>query len=196
MPSAARFRKHRTCWLLSVALLVPAIVGASTVPVRGHADPPDSLNQAPKPPATIWAACPNSEREEAELKLVRKFDRGPGAAAGGATMPGGTSELLCGHERYGYYHIVERHFVEWNQKSILTSENWREVADYSIAEALRNPMAVAFRAGTNTFCYSREIALVNKLRGIIVDVMHPNVVVRVQDGAVITAFPSRTACVR
>jgi hypothetical protein len=121
MPSAARFRKHRTCWLLSVALLVPAIVDASTVPVRTHADPPASLNQAPKPPPTIWAACPNSDREKAELKLVRKFDRGPGAAVA-ATMVGGVSELVRGNNAYGYHHIVNSHFVEWNEKSIKTSE--------------------------------------------------------------------------
>jgi hypothetical protein len=145
-------------------------------------------------PPTIWGACPINGQEEAEHKLVRRFSRGPGVNATGATMPGGTSDLLCGNIRYGYYHIVDRHYVEWNEKSIKTSENWRDVADYSIAESLRNPMAVAFRPSTNTFCYSREVSLINKVRGIIVEVMHPNVVIRAQDGAIITAFPSRKPC--
>ena len=76
----------------------------------------------------------------------------------------------------------------------MSNENWREVADYSIAEALRSPMSVTFRADKNTFCYSREVALIDKVRGHTVDVMHPNVVVRAQDGAVITAYPSRAPC--
>ena len=90
--------------------------------------------------------------------------------------------------------MVAGHSVEWTQKSVLANENWRQVADYSIAEALRSPISVTFRARNNTFCYSREVSLVDKVRGTTVDVMHPNVVVRAQDGAVITAFPSRNPC--
>jgi hypothetical protein len=75
-----------------------------------------------------------------------------------------------------------------------TSENWREVADYSIGEALRNPISVAYRADVNTYCYSREVSLVHKVRGIIVEVFHPNVVVRAQDGVIITAFPAKKPC--
>jgi hypothetical protein len=150
--------------------------------------------QNQKPPPTLWRPCPINDRANAELTLVRKFDRGPGVTGGGPTMPGGSSDLLCGTERYGYYHIVNRHFTEWTQKAAKTSENWRDVADYSIAESLRNPMAVEYRPSVNTYCYSREVALVNKVRGIIVEVMHPNVVVRAQDGAIITAFPSGKPC--
>ena len=142
----------------------------------------------------MWGACPVIDREAAEQKLVRRFDRAAGVTATGATMPAGTTDLLCGHQGYGYYHIVARHYAEWTQKSILTNENWREVADYSIAEALRNPTSVTFRPPSNTFCYSREVSLVDRVRGVTVDVMHPNVVVRAQDGAVITAFPPRTSC--
>ncbi|OLT13364.1 hypothetical protein BJF78_03160 [Pseudonocardia sp. CNS-139] len=109
-------------------------------------------------------------------------------------MLGGTSDLVCGHNGYGYYHVANNHGVDWNQKSILTSENWRDVADYSIAETLRAPQVVTFRASNGTFCYSREIYLVNKVRGLIVDVMYPNVVVRAQDGRIITAFPARAQC--
>ena len=109
-------------------------------------------------------------------------------------MPAGTSELLCGNNGYGYYHIMARHYVEWTQKGVKSNENWREVTDYSVAEVLRSPTRVTFRANNNTFCYSREVSLVDKVRGIVVDVMHPNVVVRARDGAVITAIPTRTPC--
>jgi len=68
------------------------------------------------------------------------------------------------------------------------------VADYSIAEALRNPMSVSYRADVDTYCYSREMSLVNKVRGIIVEVFHPHVVVSAKDGVVITAFPAKKPC--
>ena len=109
-------------------------------------------------------------------------------------MPAGTSALLCGTGNFGFYHIVARHYPEWTQKSVKTNENWKDVADYSIAEALRSPTSVTFRSDKNTFCYSRQVSLIDKVRGITVDVMYPNVVVRAQDGAIITAFPSREPC--
>lgn len=102
-------------------------------------------------------------------------------------MSAGTSDLVCGNEFYGYYHVVSRHHTEWTQKSVKSNENWREVADYSIAEALRSPTSVTFRATNSTFCYSPEVSLIDKVTGVTVDVTHPNVVVRAQDGAVITA---------
>lgn len=179
----------------SIAVLMAATGAGSASPTAAHASSSTALAaQVPKPPPTVWGACPTVNRVAAEHKLVRRFDRATGVATTGATMPAGTTDLLCGTDRLGYYHIVARHHVEWTQKSTLTNENWREVADYSIAEALRSPMSVAFRFENNTFCYSREVSLIDKARGITVDVMHPNVVVRAQDGAVITAFPKRTPC--
>ena len=175
-------------------LLVISGVGGGATTIAHAASSSTFAAPAAKPPPTIWGACPTIDRAAAELKVVRRFDRATGAAAGGATMPAGTTDLLCGNDAYSYYHIVARHYGEWTQKSVLTNENWREIADYAIAEALRNPTSISYPADANTFCYSREISLVDKVRGITVDVMHPHVVVRAQDGAVITAFPTRTPC--
>jgi hypothetical protein len=206
MPSASRSRHPRSLFghtvasvvrtlsVFSVAALLVTAGGATSSPSAAYAGTAEiSPSQAPKPPPTIWGACPNNGREGAEHKLVRQFQRGPGAAVA-ATMHGGTSDLVCGHDAYGYYHIVNRHFIEWNEKSIRTSENWRHVADYAIAEALQSPHTVTFRATNNTFCYSREIYLVNKVNGMIVDVFHPNVVIRQSDSRIITAFPAREPC--
>ena len=177
-----------------LAVLV-ALVLAGVAPTLAHAAPPTAVPvQGVGPPPTVWGACPVTNREAAEQKLARRFDRAAGVTATGVTMPAGTSDLLCGNQRYGYYHIVFRHHAEWTQKGVITNENWREVADYSIAEALRNPTSVSFRAAEDTFCYSREVSLIDKVRGVTVDVMHPNVVVRGRDGAVITAFPTRRPC--
>lgn len=150
--------------------------------------------QLEKPPATLWRACPVNGREEAEQRVVRTFERASGVSAAGPLMPAGSTNLLCGTERYSYYHIAGRHGADWTEKGVKSSENWRDVADYSIAEVLQNPMAVTYRADANTFCYSREVQLIHKVRGITVDVMHPNVVVRAQDGVIITAFPTANPC--
>ena len=178
----------------SVTLLMAATGTGGTALAGAHAASSTALVQTMKPPPTIWGACPVTNRASAERKLVRRFDRAPGVATGVVPMPAGTSDLLCGTEGYGFYHIEARHYPEWTQKSVKSNENWREVADYSIAEALRSPTSVTFRTGQNTFCYSRQVSLIDKVRGITVDVMYPNVVVRAQDGAIITAYPSRAPC--
>ena len=186
MPS---FVRHPLGLLVVAALVLagaPAVhIGASTAAAPAPYE---------KPPPTPWAACPVNGREEAKDKLVRRFDRGPGVSTSGAVMPAGTSDLICGDENHGYYHMANRHGSEWAQKGAKSSENWRDVADYAIAEALRNPMAVTYRANNNTYCYSREVYLVDKVRGIPVDVFHPNVVVRAQDGIIITSYPANRPC--
>lgn len=197
MPSFARLlrppssgaRRHMVWMLILAAFLLAGAPAA-------HADTSTAAipDQHEKPPPTPWGACPVNGREEVKDKLVRSFERGPGVSTTGAVMPGGTSELICGDENHGYYHIANRHGSEWSQKGAKTSENWRGVADYAIAEALRNPMAVTYRANNNTYCYSREVYLVNKVRGIPVDVFHPNVVVRAQDGIIITSYPANRPC--
>ena len=199
MPTSARLShltRKGTC-RATVRILVTAVlllVGAAvTAPAPLHAaeTPTTAPSQYEKPPPTPWAACPVNGREEARDRLVRRFDRGPGLSKSGAVMPGGTSDLICGDDKHGYYHIANGHGLEWTQKGMKTSENWRDVADYSITEALRNPMSVTYRTDVDTYCYSREVSLINKVRGIIVEVFHPNVVVRARDGLIITAFPAK-----
>lgn len=178
----------------SIALLVVATDIGGVPPAIAHAASSTAVAQTMKPPPTIWGACSTIDRAAAEQKLVRRFDRATGVTPASAVMPAGSSDLLCGTDNFGFYHIVARHHMEWIQKSVMTNENWREVADYSITEALRSPTSVTFRADRNTFCYSRQVSLIDKVRGVTVDVMYPNIVLRAQDGAIITAYPSRAPC--
>jgi hypothetical protein len=200
MPAAVRCpRPGRSGTLrLTVRVLATAALLLATIVTAPGPAGADTLTTAPsqyeKPPPTLWRACPVNGREEARDRLVRRFERGPGVSNSGAVMPGGTSDLICGDEKHGYYHIANGHGPEWTQKGMKTSENWRDVADYSIAEALRNPMSVSYRADVDTYCYSREVSLINKVRGIVVEVFHPNVVVRAGDGLIITAFPAKKPC--
>lgn len=201
MPAAAHLShpSRKGNWRPTVRILVAAALllggAAVTAPVpAGAATPTTAPSQYEKPPPTPWRACPVNRREEARDRLVRRFERGPGVSKSGAVMPGGSSDLICGDDKHGYYHIANGHGLEWTQKGMKTSENWRDVADYSIAEALRNPMSVTYRADVDTYCYSREVSLINKVRGIVVEVFHPNVVVRARDGLIITAFPAKKPC--
>jgi hypothetical protein len=109
-------------------------------------------------------------------------------------MPGGSSDLVCGRNEHGYYHIVNRHGLEWSQKGYITSENWRSVADYSFQETLRTPESVTYDPDRDTFCYSRNIYLVNKVTGAIVTSFHPNVVISGSSGRIVTAWPSNAPC--
>jgi hypothetical protein len=176
-----------TCLLAAAAATTAASTGDSGVTTA-------SPGQHAKPPPTLWRPCPVNGRDEVRDRLVRRFDRGPGVSTSGAVLPGGTSDLVCGDEKHSYYHIANGHGSEWTRKGVKSSENWREVADYAIAEALRNPMKVTYRAGGDSYCYSREIYLVHKVRGIPVDVFHPNVIVRTRDGVIITAYPANAPC--
>jgi len=179
--------------LLTTFLL--AAGAAVTAPVTARASTPaDAPSQHEKPPPTLWGACPVNGREDAEHKLVRKFQRGPGVSTTGEVMPGGESDLVCGHDGYGYYHIANGHGAHWTQKGVKSSENWRSVADYAIEETLKNPQRVTYRPANDAFCYSREIDLIDKVRGIVVDVFFARVAVSHRDGRIITAYPARQPC--
>lgn len=192
---AQRIQRRLPTALVLVAIALLLVGAAVTVPTAGGANVlAATVSQLEKPPPTLWRPCPVNQREESRDQLVRRFERGAGASRSGAVMPGGNSDLICGDDKHGYYHIANGHGLEWTQKGMKTSENWREVADYSIAEALRNPMSVTYRPDVDTYCYSREVSLINKVRGIVVEVFHPNVVVRARDGVIITAFPARKPC--
>lgn len=184
-----------TTWMLVIAVLLLVAGGAASPAASARAI---TLTVAPsqheKPPPTPWGACPVNGREQAEHKFVRKYARGPGVSTTGDVMPGGASDLVCGHNGYGYYHIANNHGTQWTQKAVKTSENWRHVADYAISETLRSPQVVSFRAPNNAFCYSREIDLINMVRGTVVDVFYARVVIRREDGRVITAYPARSHC--
>jgi hypothetical protein len=163
--------------VIAAALLWPD-VGRATEPARSD---------------MVWAACPVQNREAARDKVVRPFPRAVGNAAG-RTMPAGTTNLTCGTQDYGYYHIVSNHLSQWQYRGAQSSENWRDVADYGIQEALANPQVVTYRPGNQTFCYSREVFLWDNVRGIRVDVYHPNVVISERDQHIVTAIPSSRPC--
>lgn len=140
--------------------------------------------------AQIWAACGLRDKN---TKIVRTFTRVK-ASAGGNYIPGGTSNLACGSAAWGYRHIVKNHLSQWQSDAAIARENWRDLADFSIAAALSDPDAVSYRQSNDTFCYSRLIYLVDNRTGKVIDTRKPITVVARVTKNIITAYPSKTGC--
>lgn len=64
--------------------------------------------KVPMPPhdPRVWGACRLGGGDPD--KVVRTFHRAP-LVDGFSAMPGGDSVLYCGNEKFGFYHIVNRH---------------------------------------------------------------------------------------
>lgn len=117
----------------------------------------------------------------------------------GQHLRGGTTALRCGGPKlsenptWGYRHLL-KHSDQWSDKSALTQQNWRDVADYGIQWALKDPDKVTYRAENETFCFSRIIYLINKKTGRTVGHTYPNVSVSAGNKNVITAYPAGSQC--
>jgi hypothetical protein len=140
----------------------------------------------------VWAACglttPNT-------KIVRTFSRFRGQDGRGFYyLPGGTSSLGCGSDKWGYRHIVKNHLPEWESEAAIAGENWRDHADFAIAAALNDPDKVRYRSDNDTFCYSREVYLYDNRTRKYVRSSFPNVPVAHVTKNIITAWPSSSQC--
>jgi hypothetical protein len=101
--------------------------------------------------AAVWAACGWKDSEE---KLVRLFQRDRRR----------DYALRCGNAGWGYHHIQARHQGDFERLAEGTFQNWRDVADLSMAMNSSDP-DVTLPAGGNQTCNSRVIFLVNIRNG-------------------------------
>lgn len=109
-------------------------------------------------------------------------------------MASGTSNPACGSSKWGYRHIIANHLSEWQSRAAEASENWRDTADYGIQWALKDPDRVRYRSSNDTYCFSRQIDLVNNRTGQVVDhYFHTVVVARVTKN-ILTAWPGSAQC--
>lgn len=138
----------------------------------------------------VWGACGIFTDN---YKVVRSFPRKRIRAAIGGKLKGGISVLRCGGPKinpsWGYRHILKDHGDQWRQRAALTNQNWRDVADFGIKWALKDPARVSYRSSNNTFCFSRRLYLYNKTTGERVGHMTPRVIVAGVSKNIITAFP-------
>jgi hypothetical protein len=118
------------------------------------------------------------------------FSRFRGQDRRGYYLPGGTSNLGCGSDKWGNRHIVKDHLSEGESEAAISGENRRDHVDSAIAAALSDPDKVRYRSDNDTFCHSREIYLYDNRTRRYVRSSFPNVPVAHVTKNIITAWPS------
>lgn len=149
------------------------------------------------PEPQTWGAC-GAFREKYRLKVIRSFWR-VAADDPRRHLAAGTSNLACGSDQWGYYHISaprseKGHLEDWDDVASYTNQNWRDVADVFINIALSDPDSITYSQRNDTFEYCRIAYLVNLRTGNVVDEMYPRVIIGVSTSNIITAYPTRKLC--
>ena len=173
-----------TCWIM-VATIV-----SLWFPTLAQAYPAAAGQRGTPVPPMTWGIC---GFRTPETKVIRTFNRYR-AGDGSIFMRGGYAYLLCGTTNFGYWHILTRHMQDWQKKAFLSGDNWRDLADSSIAAVLADPDVTKYRPENNTFCYSAEIYLFNNQTRKAVSITYPNIVVGAQNNQIVTAYPSKSQC--
>ena len=159
---------------------------------------PQSPSKEPSPPKVpmpqyvprIWAACPLADGNPD--KVVRTFNRAR-LVDGVSAMPGGDSILYCGNDKYGFYHMVNRHGQDWANVAAGRypgGGNWRYLADYSIGATLADPEKATYNSSNDTFMVQRNIYRITENGTAYAFTCR--VLVSASDGKIITAYPTST----
>ncbi|MDZ4232442.1 MAG: hypothetical protein U1C73_01465 [Dietzia sp.] len=167
--------------------------GFGTVAFPLSPSPQPAPPKIPMPPyePEVWGACALGGRADPN-KVVRTFHRAP-LRAGVSAMPSGDSVLYCGNDKYGFYHMANRHGSDWDRVASSRfpgAGNWRYLADYSISSALANPERVDYNSQNDTFTVHRNIYRITDDGPVYA--FTSRVVVSGTDGKIITAFPTTT----
>lgn len=135
-------------------------------------------------PADVWGAC---SATAPATKIVRVFPR----PAPAGSLPAGTSALLCGDANSGYQHIAGGHMADWQALATYTGENWRDMADFAIAQILAAPQPgyPQYNGKNNTWKYKAPLQL-KDADGQVRATYWPIVAIAAQDGKIITSYPT------
>lgn len=159
-------------------------------------EPEPTNDSAAKPieasAAKPWGACGITTNKH---KLVRAFTRKAVRTTKGppGSLAGGTTDLKCGSSEWGYRHLL-KHRGEWQKNAAIERSNWRDLADFGIAIALIDPDVVTYRKQNDTYCFSREIYLLDKRTKRVVATKKPNIAVAAKSKNIITAFIPNSHC--
>jgi hypothetical protein len=126
--------------------------------------------------AAVWAACGWRDPDD---KLVRLFQRDRRR----------DFALRCGDAGWGYRHILDRHRGDFERMAAGTFQNWRDVADLSLAALSSDPDVVRPAGGDQT-CRSRVIFLINVRNGQTVRQQTVRMFTDNGSGNIRSAFPS------
>ena len=149
----------------------------------------DGLLPAPAAPVFIpgatppWAACGSGADTG---KLVREFRHGAFQ-----DLAAGVAYLRCGTQGWGYRHLVRRHGEEWRRLASYTRSNWRDLADWAIANVLSEPdyAQPTEGRGGDRFTLRARVTLTRGRRAY--RTYRPFVVLGVTDKNLVTAYPGQ-----
>ncbi|WP_141703477.1 hypothetical protein [Planobispora rosea] len=126
-------------------------------------------------PRPNWGACGTST---SEYKMVYDF---------------GGINLKCGNASWGYRHIKDRHYNEFQNLARAGGLNWSDLVHWVIHYNVQDPDHVIVDQGDG--CRDRMLYLHDR-NGRLVWQQRFKVIYSAMDGRVITAYPSSAICVR
>ena len=128
-----------------------------------------------------WASCGvTSDRNKVIKQWVGQYGHHRGRVI----------SLTCGtKEKEGYRHIKERHLRDWKNLADIEGISWMDLADQGITKSLTSAEYWRNSEAKNSTCYSGQIYLVHKQRGIPVKINYPTVVAGNDTDIIVTAYP-------
>ncbi len=131
-----------------------------------------------------WAACGIFSDKN---KIIKTWEGKAGRHKGKKVT------LKCGDwsgDKEGFRHIKKRHMNEWQRLAAWEQVSWMDVANKAITKSLTDPdIALKDSSTRRSSCYSGQIVLYNKVRGIPVATNEPSVIVGNTSRTIVTAFP-------
>jgi hypothetical protein len=134
--------------------------------------PAQAFKLGPRP---NWGACGVST---SEYKMVYDF---------------GGIELKCGNASWGYRHIKDRHYNEFQGLARAGGLNWSDLVHWAIYYNVQDPDHVIVEQGDG--CRDRLLYLHDR-NGRLVWQQRFKMIYSANDGRVITVYPSSAICVR
>lgn len=106
----------------------------------------------------------------------------------------GKIALTCGDSGKGYVHIREQHEDQWQKVLDLypIGGYWDDFMWFASSQSIRVPdpsLTMPQRGKNQTVCYSTPVQIKNP-QGVVVETLHPSVIVSENNKIVITSFPT------
>jgi hypothetical protein len=105
----------------------------------------------------------------------------------------GGIELKCGNASWGYRHIKNRHYNEFQNLARAGGLNWSDLVHWAIYYNIQDPDHVVVEQGDG--CRDRLLYLHDR-NGRLVWQQRFKMIYSAMDGRVITVYPSRAICER
>lgn len=99
--------------------------------------------------------------------------------------------LRCGNDRWGFRHIRDRHYDDYQAKANLIGRNWRDFFDWSTRWALKDPDRITWQPNPKTWCYDRQFQFI--VDNEVIMKTRVRVVLNTQGKGFVTAWPTTTS---